>query len=240
MLFALQANLQAQQQDVIVYTEDYPPYNVEEADGAVGGLATAKVRQLLDASGLKYDIRLVPWTRAVLYASMRDNALVFSMTRTPTRETDFEWLALLAEADFQVFVRMDEMRPVTLDTIGAGHFTAACASRDLACDLFRQIGLPEQNLIVIGDSSTGDFRMVLAGRADLYISQALVNDWRRKKDGFDPRSTKPVLSVEGEGGLYLAAGTKLRPEFKDAIKRAHERLVADEGFAPLPAMLQLD
>ncbi|WP_262689388.1 substrate-binding periplasmic protein [Kordiimonas aestuarii] len=214
----------AQAADLIVYTEDYPPYNYTDTDGRVAGLATEKVRQVLDASGLGYTIKLVPWSRAMLYATTQENAFIYTITRTPAREVQFDWLVPLADSNFYLYARADEYRLVTSEAVRAGVFTAACVSGDLTCDLLSWTGIPEKNVTQISDSETGDFRMVVAGRADLYISDTAVNHRLRQAEGFRPDVTRPTLRIGGKVGFYLASGLQVPEELRHKVRESYQHL----------------
>lgn len=213
---------------LVVYTENYPPFNFENEDGTVGGLATERVRQVLDAAGFDYEIRVVPWARAVNNTQSQDNALIYTLTRTPKREPSYHWLVPLSESNFYLFVRREETREITPEGLSAGLYTASCVSGDLTCELLTWAGIPEENIIPITESGTGDFRMVVAGRADIYITDLAVNDRLRRAEGFDPRLTKPAMKLQGKSGFYLASGPNLPKETSAKIKAAHQALV-DQG-----------
>ncbi len=215
---------------LIVYTEDYPPFNYAKPDGSVGGLATERVRQVLDAAGLKYEIKIVPWARAMNYARSKPNALIYTITRTPRREYGFDWLVLLAESNFHIFARAGETRPITRENLEAGMFTASCVTGDLSCELLVWAGVPVGNIIPIPKLGTGDFRMVLAGRADLYISDLAVNRRLRKAEGYSPELTKPVMRLDSRAGFYLASGLNVPADVRARIKASYERLKASGDY----------
>jgi len=217
-------------QDLVVYTEEYPPYNFTKEDGTVGGLATENVRQVLDASGLSYDIRLVPWSRAVFNANSEPNALIYTLTRTPVREGDYHWLVPLADSNFYLFVRADEIREVTFEALNAGKFTGACVVNDLSCSLLLIAGMPEKNIIRVPDNVTGDFRMVMAGRADIYISDIDVNRRFRLEHGIDISVTRPAMRFRGDAGFYLASGPRLPEIIRARIRAAYEKLSSDGAY----------
>lgn len=216
--------VRAAEPDLVVYTESYPPYNFMGDDGAVAGSATEKVRQVLDAAGFTYRFRLMPWPRALLFARTEQNALIFSMTRTPAREAQYDWLVPIADADFRVFKHAGDGRPITFEAIRDGQFSGACVSGDLTCDLLRYIGLPEDRLTLVTNNTTGDFRMVAAGRADIYISEASVNRRLRRQEGFAQDLTIPVMRLEGEYGFYLVAGLHVAPAVRQRVRATYERL----------------
>lgn len=220
----------ARAEPLIIYTENYPPYNLLNNNGDVVGLATEKVHQVMKAAGLDYEIKLVPWARAVHFTQNNSNALIYSITRTPARESNFDWLVPLAESSFYVFNRDKDVRSVNLASIRAGEFTGACVSNDLGCELFRVIGMPKANILRIADNYTADFRMVMAERADLYISDINVNERLRLSEGFDPALTKPVMRLDGQTGFYLAGGKNLNANARRAIINAYNALMQSKSY----------
>lgn len=211
-------------EDLIVYTENYPPYNFLGPHGDVAGFATQNVRQILDATGLSYEIIMAPWARAVQGVQSYDNALIYTITRTPTREADYNWLVPIASSDFYLFVNADETRKITFQDIERGKYTGVCVSGDLTCEIFSWAGMPKENLQVVTGNATGDFRMVLARRVDMYISNVASNAQLRQQEGFDLALTKPVLKVEREAAFYLAGNKNMPEETRLKIRLAFAKL----------------
>ncbi|WP_262689676.1 substrate-binding periplasmic protein [Kordiimonas aestuarii] len=110
---------EAADDDVTVYTEEFPPYNYSEQGNAVG-LATAKVRQVLGEARLNYKIRVVPWPRAMQRALSEDNAFIFTIARTPEREDTFDWIVPIAKSEFHLYVRKGEAGRATEHAIRVG------------------------------------------------------------------------------------------------------------------------
>jgi len=226
---------EAMPETLVVYTENYPPYNFAAADGTVVGKATESVRQILDESGIDYSIRLLPWARTMHFAQSQENALIYSLTWTPKRDPQFDWLAPLAESNFYLHARADDMRIFTPQTIASGTYSGTCVANDLGCEFFLWVGMPPKKIIPIHKSLTGDFQMVIAGRADLYISDITANNRLRKSHGYDPALTKPVMRLEGKTGFYLAAGTQVSKAVRDKVKAAHQHLKAQGSYQVIAA-----
>ncbi|MCJ9430702.1 substrate-binding periplasmic protein [Kordiimonas marina] len=214
-----------QASDVVIYTENYPPYNFTDMDGTVTGLNTAKVRQVMARSGLSYDIVVLPWARALRRARTEKNAFIYSIARIPEREKHFDWLVPLAPSNFFLFARTDEKRPVSTAALQKGLFLAACVSGDVTCDLMRSLGIPESKLIVLTDRGTNDFRLVIAGRADLYMSDKNANVRLRRMEGYDPALTKPVFGLGTRAGFYLAAGKQVSADLRGKVHAAYMALM---------------
>lgn len=229
--------LRASEQGLTIYTEEYPPYNFLSEQGEVDGLATENVRQVMAASGLKYTIKLVPWARAMKSTKTEENALIYTITRTPMRETSFDWIVPIAEPSFHVFVRANETRAVTRGSLASGVFMGSCVSNDLTCELLRWAGLPAKNIIPISKEATGDYLMVIAGRSDVYISDLAVNDLLRRASGYDPATTRPAMKLEAKTGFFLASGKKMPASIRAKIRLAYEKL-AKTGQYKMVAITQ--
>jgi len=156
--------------------------------------------------------------------------LIYTITRTPRREYGFDWLVLLAESNFHIFARADEARAVTRENLEAGMFTASCVSGDLSCELLVWAGVPVANIVPIPKQGTGDFRMVLAGRADLYISDIAANRRLRKAEGYSLDLTKAVLRLDSRAGFYLASGLNVPAEVRARIKESYKQLKASGDY----------
>lgn len=85
------------QGSIHLLTEDFPPYNMSDAKGAVGGLSTEVVREMFARAGVLYHLDLVPWMRAFNTALLNTNSCVYSTTRTDSREHQFKWVGPLVE-----------------------------------------------------------------------------------------------------------------------------------------------
>jgi ABC-type amino acid transport substrate-binding protein len=82
-----------------IMTEEYPPFNYTN-DGELTGLAVEKLLGAAQAAGdaiSKDDISVAAWPRAYSMAQAGPNVLLFSMTRTPARESLFKWVGPMAE-----------------------------------------------------------------------------------------------------------------------------------------------
>lgn len=73
-----------------------PPY-VFQSDtaptGEVRGLATAIVDELLNSTGVSYQLKLLPPKRAIIYASQTPNTCVYPIERNQEREVQFNWIS---------------------------------------------------------------------------------------------------------------------------------------------------
>lgn len=208
--------------DMVIYTENYGDFNSADENGRVVGPAADLIRQVMDETGLEYDIKLVPWNRAYTLATKLDNALVYAMLRQSEREAKFHWLVPVFETPLYLYGRPDETRPITVEALRQGHYTAACMLGDASCLILRDLGMPESKIFEVADSHRGETKVVASGRADVFIAQELhhIEDGKLVMDP-DFKKLEKLPSVQR---FYLAAGKQVRPEFVEAIRQAYGRL----------------
>lgn len=97
LLGCLLLPLLAHSTPLLTVTEDWPPHNTlldpQQADGAYARV----VRTALQRSGLPSGIQVYPWARSLAHTTLRPDTLVFALTRTESRESQFIWVARLGE-----------------------------------------------------------------------------------------------------------------------------------------------
>lgn len=216
----------AASETVTLYTEAYPPYSHIGQDGKLTGISVNLVRQIMAETGLKYEIRLMPWSRTLRAAEHDTYSLIFSLSRTAPREAKFDWLALLARPEFYLFGHKTDARTVTAEGIREGLFTTICVEFHSSCSIMRKAGFPETKIFMRGDGGDSE-TMVAHGRIDLYLSDLRRNPYRLRQLGLAHDSTKPMFPVAGEVTFYLAAGLHvsqgLRDHVRNAVRRIEER-----------------
>ena len=91
-------------------TESYPPYNyLNPETRQVEGVSVDIVRELMARARQAYSITLLPWQRAISLAQQQSHTCVFSMSRTPERETRYAWIGPLVANDWTLFARSDRL-----------------------------------------------------------------------------------------------------------------------------------
>lgn len=215
----------ADEQPITLYTESFPPYNYQDEGGELKGVALDVVVKIMTASGMPYEIKLLPWARTYREAMKDKRGLIFSLARSEVREDQFEWLAYLATPEFYLFGRASENRQVSTEAIKRGDFTAICEDIDASCMILMDAGFPRSKLYNRGDGGSSETTMIEYGRADFYLGDIYHHPFRMKALGKDVARTKPIFKV-GEGfALYLAAGLHVDMDIRTRIREAYSRLV---------------
>ena len=82
----------ANAQEIKIYTEISPPFQIVDSNGKLTGITTEVVRAVLKQINITTKINIVPWARAIYYGDNEPNTLLFSMIRTPERENKYVWI----------------------------------------------------------------------------------------------------------------------------------------------------
>lgn len=111
-----------------LYTEEYPPFNwADKTSGAATGLSTDIILELMRRAELPVTApALMPWARAMALTSKNPNSCLFSMARTPQRESSFAWIGPVGRNEWVMYARADDhirlnsladAKPYTVGTI---------------------------------------------------------------------------------------------------------------------------
>ena len=86
--FLVISAMSAGAQDLAVVSSSWTPFVYEE-NGKITGLGTDIVNAVLGKAGIKSEITLYPWKRAMKIAQQSENVLIYPIVRIRERESDF-------------------------------------------------------------------------------------------------------------------------------------------------------
>jgi len=79
-----------------VVAAEFPPLTTE-AGGQPGGVVLEVVREACRKADIPLEFSFLPWQRAQLEAQTRGDVLIIPFTRTPGRESQYQWIAPVLE-----------------------------------------------------------------------------------------------------------------------------------------------
>lgn len=111
-----------------LYTEEYPPFNwADRNSGAATGLSTDIIVELMRRADMPVSApMLLPWARGMALTSRNPNSCLFSMARTPQRESSFAWIGPVGRNEWVMYARSEDhihltsladAKPYTVGTI---------------------------------------------------------------------------------------------------------------------------
>jgi polar amino acid transport system substrate-binding protein len=95
LIIALLVSFDARAQEIDVVTELLEPYQIEKADGSLGGFSTEVVEALFKITKDQASIKIMPWARAYEVALNQPNTLIYSIAHTQMRDKKFHWIGAL-------------------------------------------------------------------------------------------------------------------------------------------------
>jgi polar amino acid transport system substrate-binding protein len=113
---------------ITLYTEEYPPFNwVDKTTGAITGLSTDIILELMRRAEVPVTApAMMPWARGMTLTSQNPNRCLYSMARTPERETGFAWIGPVGRNEWVMYARKEDhirlnsladAKPYTVGTI---------------------------------------------------------------------------------------------------------------------------
>ncbi|RED49235.1 substrate-binding periplasmic protein [Aestuariispira insulae] len=226
-LFSLWLSSARAESDLLIITEDWPPYNYAGSD-RVEGFSADIVRAIMGELGEVHDIVLYPGARGHAMLDRLPNVMNFSLFRTPEREGKYKWIGPLSndavyfyqhKSDQRQFRSLDDVRRVA---------RVVSPHRGLVADRLGEIGLtnlwstPEKNR---------QLNEVLNRRADLVVNLAhmgMVFSLRELGQPVDALRQTEVKLIEFP--LYIACSKEIPDQVVSRWQGALDRLRASGEY----------
>ncbi len=227
--------LQARAAETVkIVTEEFPPYNLTQ-NGTITGLSTEVVEAVLKEIKLQGSFQSMPWARAYDIAQSSENVLIYSIARTPNRETLFKWVGVIAPADWYLFSlqgknpklnQLDDAKSRQIATVNQTAGEQFLVSKGFV------IGQNLQSSV----KYEFNYEKLKLGRVDLWVSNGLVAAYLARQAGDDPTKVLvPVyhLSDLSSNGYYMAFGPKTPDVFVDRFRLGLEAIKKNGTFDAL-------
>ncbi|KZX01563.1 ABC transporter substrate-binding protein [Pseudoalteromonas luteoviolacea] len=179
-----------------VVTEEWVPYNYANEQGVIVGRATKKVREVLDAAGVEYDINLYPWARSMKLAKTQPNTMIYSIYRNADREKQFEWACPLMRPVRQYLFKLKSRTDIQVTSIeDAKNYVISVVRGSVVHEFLVSQGFEAGvNLDITADPSASQKKLV-AGRIDFLLTTEYTMYERLKLMGIDYSHVDPVIEV---------------------------------------------
>ncbi|WP_181905176.1 substrate-binding periplasmic protein [Aestuariispira insulae] len=202
-------------------TEEYAPFNYLE-DGRLTGIGADMVRAMSEMLGIPFKARILPWKRAYQQALTDPDTALFSTTRLPTREEDFQWVGPLFEVQDYLFGNdqfameinnLDEARDVgsiLVQNGGGSHV------------YLKSLGFQNLQPYTVTDKQ---LVMLTMGRVDLIYLSDLSAYYQLRINGMASDKIKPVFRLK-KAELYLVFAKTADPQIVASWQDAFEQVRA--------------
>lgn len=206
-----------------VLTENLPPLNYQD-NGTAQGYTTELVQAVLKQADVQAEIQFMPWARAYQQALSQPNTLIFSMTRTPERESLFDWIGPVSPRLIYLY-KLRSRSDIVVRTLADCARYRIGAVREMASTkaFAKEAGLNEAQM-ELAPTVESNFRKFLLGRADLIISQDWSAAFMMKSLQRQPDELEPVLLLEQNHPYFLALNKQSDPALIQKLKQAFEKV----------------
>lgn len=209
----------ADEAELRIYTEEYPPYNYWQED-QLRGISTEVVRDVLERAKLGVsitDVQLVPWARGYNETLHRKNTAIFGMARTKERENLFKWVGPIGCARIGIIGRKcDEIKIRELNDLK--DYSVGVVRDDVGHQLIRK-ELPWFKMDVANSSEANLFKL-RSGRVDLFVYDLNAVDYMLRKLSLLPGEFETVyvlLETPFSIGFNLDTDEKVLRKFQKAF-----------------------
>jgi polar amino acid transport system substrate-binding protein len=216
-----------------------PPTSVMFKNGKLVGVATEKVRGIMERVDIDHDIEILPFKRAYLLARTRSDVCTYSLTRLPEREAMFKWVGPIQSSDWTFYGRAG--RQYQLSTLeDARKYSIGAYFGDVRGEALERQGF---NVSIVTERLSNP-RKLLADRIDLWISSLQMGGGLVADNGWSGQIV-PLLTIK-RTELYLACNlgvpdaligrmnAALRAMDAEGVSAAIERKYNGLGSKPKP------
>ncbi|MEO2279648.1 substrate-binding periplasmic protein [Pseudoalteromonas pernae] len=199
-------------------TELSPPNQIL-INGKVAGSSTDIVNHVLQEADIESHIRVYPWARAFHIAKRMPNTLIYSVAKTPERESQFHWLGKVA------YFRLGFVSLTQRDDIKINKFEDAKAYRIAVQrgDISALYLAEKQFAIVETTDIKQSYQLLISKKVDLVIDDPQYINSMSQHFNLAPTQLSFIkaiddLSVYG----YLAANKDTDPQLIKRLQKAFE------------------
>ncbi|MEH6631142.1 MAG: transporter substrate-binding domain-containing protein [Halopseudomonas aestusnigri] len=205
-------------------------------DGTPDGYVTEFIQATIERVKLSYPLDVssfdfLPWKRALLEAKNDPNTLFFSLSRTPEREANYQWLGTVSPYR-QSFFRIKNNSHISVDSLENlrdGSFILGIQRGGSVHSLVKQLGFePGKDYTTYTHYSQG-IKMLYNGRIDMLPLTEFLARNAACRDGFNGDLLMPVIAIKSLAKpLWATLSNNSSPLLVKAFKKAMVEL-KDEG-----------
>jgi polar amino acid transport system substrate-binding protein len=232
IIFVLASNLLVNighaNERIHVVTENWYPYNYLDDKGNIVGKSTALVKAVLDDAGVDYSIELLPWTRALDLASTRANVLIYSILRTPARETLFQWICPVSDREVHQLYKLTDRADIVLRTEqDIKNYSVSVTRETFLHQHMLDLGLVEGDNLQISSDDSISAKLFFGGRVDLLAEFESSLYRTLRNEGLDKSMVTPLLSLSPQSNPdnCMAFSKQTSAELVHKVRKSHLKFI---------------
>ncbi len=213
-------------QTILAVTDEYPPF-VYRKDGKPAGVAIDIVRELFKETKTEGTIRFYPWKRAYNMGLKQRNTLVFTMSRTPERESLFKWIGPVFSVKVGLY-RLRKRSDVQVRTLeDAKRYNVGTVRGYASEKKLLNAGFEIGKNIDQASDEIKNVKKFLLQRVDLICSTDLVLAYYLRKEGHRLNETERVVSLKGQFDEYMGFNKDTDDSVVESFTKAFDSIKQD-------------
>lgn len=216
-----------QASDLLIVTENLPPYNYRDGD-TIKGVSAEVVQALLKEVGIQANIQVLSWVRAYLQALNKPNVLIFSIVRTPHREELFHWVGQVSTTKSYLF-KLASREDIRISSIeDAKPYLIGTWREDVREQYLLSQGFIKQQQLDSSGNPKQNIRKLMVQRLDLVADSELSFSYLVKQLNYDSNLFAKAFKLEAVSLPFYIAFSKqtsldLVSAFRNVLKRVKRK-----------------
>ncbi|MEW6990307.1 substrate-binding periplasmic protein [Colwelliaceae bacterium 6441] len=221
----------AQSEQINVVTEFLEPYQIQNADGSLGGFSTDVINSLFELTNDKANIKVMPWARAYETALHQPNTLIYSIAHTPIRDKLFHWVGALKEERLFFWGLRKKFSNKNYQVNELKEYKIAVSRHSNTAQYV--IAKEFTNIYQLANERQ-NMDMLFIDRVDLILATKITIETRAKKLGYDFTELQ-ILTKEPvfNNKLSIAFSLNTPKKLVDKYKAAFQALIDNGRLAEL-------
>jgi len=209
---------------VTILTDNIPPFTYQNEEGEFVGSSDLLIKTLFNKAKLNYEVKSLPWKRALQEFQQVHDSLIFPITRIKERENLYHWIAPLFSVDFKLYGLRKKYENKSID-IASGDYSFVCVSITYVCTILRKLNIPESSISSISSVNAKQMvKMVHSGRVDFLILPDIEFDYARKELDLPAEQFVSLKNRNYKLVDYIVAKSTLNSDVVKKLKLAAESL----------------
>ena len=219
-------------ENIVMMTENYPPYNMEY-NGKLSGISVDIVAEILkeiNSNQTINDIKMTTWSRAYSYAQKENNHMVFSTTLTTQRKKLFKWVGPIAPTTIAIFAK--KSRKIKINSIeDLNKYKIGTVLKDIGEQLLQKNGVNSHNIYSVSSKNAIkiSFNKLRRDRIDLFAYAYEVAQYGAMINGFDT-SKYEVVYILKKGELFFAFNKQTDDKIIKKWQKAIDKIKKDRRY----------
>lgn len=220
-------------------TEQLPPLNME-AEGRVTGFSSELLDLIAADAGIHVRKQVLPWARAYDRALRNPDVILYSLVRTPERESLFRWVGPISPRRIVLYRWADRTDIVLKNLDDARPYRIGSTLESASTKLLEKLGfaaIPATDAagggLELGVNDETNMRKFIAKRFDLLVSLDWAAAYNAKNAGIDPAQLVPALVLDESSAYWYGLNPGTDPEVAKRLDQALSKAKADGRYNQL-------